>query len=474
MASSTKFISAAIKSIPAKKEALRKAFEYLQSYSACLSSFTLQWKDIEAYIDSVEKSIKTRFKEVELKEIAKEIKKEKVPVEKLEEVSLEATLRAAELKSLCEKMDGKGLRSFINENRKEVAEIRNEIARALQFACNPAKMVLDAMGDFHNSKRDELMGIRHSCIILLESLFLISPEIKNPAKERAMKLAVHWRGSIGLQRGHPLKTVGFLQLLATYGLVSAFDVDELLDLLVIVAPQKQTIDLFKGLDLVEKIPDFLQKLVSKGKQLQAAKFIYNSELMDKFPPIPLLKAYLKESEKAAQEIRKKGNHSAESHNFATGEEIHAVKEVIKFVRGYKLESEFSSMNLEKRISQFEQQKAQREEKKRAAPKSQHQPPNKKHRPSATTAPYVPSPTSSQRAANQQQPQPSGPLVYLIQQQTKPSGGLAGSGMAGTSMPYDCPGTSFLIAPLGFSAHKPLGYSGYTLSGGLSYHPQYDP
>ncbi|XP_077246163.1 truncated FRIGIDA-like protein 1 [Tasmannia lanceolata] len=147
-----------------KKESLRKAFEDLQSHSAALASFTLQWKDLESHLDSIEKSIETRFKETELKENEKEQskvstlpEKEKTPAKKRVKKSpektnefMEATPRP-EIKSLCEKMDGKGLRSFMNKNRKELAEIRNEIVGALRFASDPAKMVLDAMGGFYSS-----------------------------------------------------------------------------------------------------------------------------------------------------------------------------------------------------------------------------------------------------------------------------------------------------------------------------------
>ncbi|XP_077246965.1 FRIGIDA-like protein 1 [Tasmannia lanceolata] len=594
MASSTDFISTAIKSIPAKKESLRKAFEDLQSYSASLSSFTLQWKDIEAYIDSVEKSIKNGFKEVELKEIAKEIKKEKVSVE---EESVEAT-RRAELKSLCEKMDGKGLKSYImNKSRNVIAKIRNEIEGALRFASDPAKMVLDAMDGFYscddlNSKEDKDVGlaaIRRVCIILLERLVLISPEIKNPVKERAMKLALEWKGKISPGGEKLIEIVAFMQILAIFGLVSAFDVEELLELFVFIPWQ---IDLFKALDLAEKVPDFVQKLASMGKQLEAVNFVYAFELVDKFPPGPLLKAYLKESKKVAQEIRKEGKHSATSQSEAIAKEIEALKKVIKSIGEYKLESEFASMNLENRISKLEQKaqnvdkEAQKAAKKRAAmeaptPKPKQQPPKKKPRAAATTTTFVPLPTAPQRAPNQQQPQPGGPSVDWIPPYSGsvapysgsvapysgsvapysgsaapysgsvapysgsaapysvsaapysgsagPYSGMAGpgtpysgsaapysgsaapysgsvapysgsagpySGMAGPGTPYDHAGTSYLGAPLGYSVqcsppkshlypsehllgssvydNKPVGYSGYPLSGGLPYHPTYYP
>ncbi|XP_077211185.1 FRIGIDA-like protein 1 isoform X2 [Tasmannia lanceolata] len=585
MASFTKSISAAIKSIPAKKESLRKAFEDLQSHSTSLSSFTLQWNDIEAHFNSIEKSIETSFKEVELeeKEKEKEKSKEKTPVKKSDEKSIkqkedsiEVTPRP-ELKSLCEKMDGMGLRSFINENRKEIPTLRNEITEAIRLAPDPGKMVLDAMEGFYTSddlnlkgdKDVELAGIRRSCIHLLERLVFISPEIINIHKERAKKLAVEWKRKISPGGDNALEIIGFMQLLVTFGLVSAFDVEELFDLFVFVARRDQVIDLFKALDLAEKVPDFIQKLASMGKQLQAVKFVYAFGLVDKFPPGPLLKAYLKESKKVAQEIRKKGNNSAMSQNEATEKEVAAVKAVIQYVKEHKLETEFSSMNLWNRISQLKRAalagkkriSQQKEDRKHEAPTPPTaQPPNKKPRPAATTTAYVPPPTAPQRA------QPSGPLVDWIPSYSgsaapysgpagpysgsaAPYSGLAGpysgsaapysgpagpysgsaapysgpagpySGSAapysgpagpysGSAAPYSGPaGTysgsagpysgsaSYVGEPLGFGVQNspskshlyssehllgssmydmPLGYSGYSLSGGLSYHPPYYP
>lgn len=38
--------------------------------------------------------------------------------------------------------------------------------------------------------------------------------------------------------------------------------------------------------------DFIQNLITKRKQIEAIKFIYEFGLVDKFPPFPLLRAHL--------------------------------------------------------------------------------------------------------------------------------------------------------------------------------------
>lgn len=57
------------------------------------------------------------------------------------------------------------------------------------------------------------------------------------------------------------------------------------------------------------LADLIQKLISKGKQLLAVKFIFEFELTEKFPPVPLLKSYLKDAKKLATKVRKEGNES---------------------------------------------------------------------------------------------------------------------------------------------------------------------
>lgn len=48
--------------------------------------------------------------------------------------------------------------------------------------------------------------------------------------------------------------------------------------------------------------DMIEELISKGQQLDAVHFTYEVGLVDKFPPVPLLKAYLRDAKKAAASI----------------------------------------------------------------------------------------------------------------------------------------------------------------------------
>lgn len=50
------------------------------------------------------------------------------------------------------------------------------------------------------------------------------------------------------------------------------------------------------------LTDMIEELINKGQHLDAINFAYEAGLQDKFPPIPLLKSFLKDSKKTASSI----------------------------------------------------------------------------------------------------------------------------------------------------------------------------
>lgn len=55
------------------------------------------------------------------------------------------------------------------------------------------------------------------------------------------------------------------------------------------------------------LADMIEELISKGQQVDAVHFTYEVGLVDKFPPVPLLKAYLIDSKKAATSLMEDPN-----------------------------------------------------------------------------------------------------------------------------------------------------------------------
>ncbi|CAN6557734.1 unnamed protein product [Malus baccata var. baccata] len=267
-----------------------------------------------------------------------------------------------ELVAFCERMDAMGLRNYMNESVNNRNTIRGELLGAIRCAKDPAAMVLNAMEGFYcangrnkGDKDPQLFGVRRSAVLLLEVLMGISPNVGSEVRERAKKLALEWKGKLSMDGENPFEALGFLHLVAAYGLQAEFKTDELVDHFVIVARYRQAVELCRKIGLGDKLPDLIQKLVSKGKHLLAVKFISEFGLTNKFPPVPILKSYIKESKKLAKKVCKDG--TRQSMNEATAKESGALKSVIKVIEDLKLESEYPPAFLQKRLEQLEKEKA---------------------------------------------------------------------------------------------------------------------
>lgn len=55
--------------------------------------------------------------------------------------------------------------------------------------------------------------------------------------------------------------------------------------------------------------DMIEELIGRGQQVDAVHFTFEVGLADKFPPVPLLKAFLKDAKKAATSIMEDPNNS---------------------------------------------------------------------------------------------------------------------------------------------------------------------
>ncbi|PKA53612.1 Protein FRIGIDA [Apostasia shenzhenica] len=322
----TSEIQAAIDSIPAKKEDLRKAFEVLQSYSSSFSSFTLKWNDLDGHVSFIEKSIEERFRELEAKvrscvadkpAAAAMVAAERKVVEKEPEIKVQNKVvekepevkSVLELKDFCVRMDGKGLRSYILKNRKLLPEFRDELRLALRAAPNPIMLVLDSLDGFVPSrkvKKKELELIWKTCVHLVQVLHELALEIKASYRERARRFATEWRGKITDGEGNNWFVVlGFLHLVVTFGLVDSFAANDILDVLVLVARRRQIVDMCRSLGFEDKMHDFIDKLKKKGKEVDAVKFVLAFNLSEKHPPASLLESYVNTIKKAAFEQRQK-------------------------------------------------------------------------------------------------------------------------------------------------------------------------
>ncbi|RRT52074.1 hypothetical protein B296_00048507 [Ensete ventricosum] len=174
------------------------------------------------------------------------------------------TEHPSELVKLCEEMDAEGLHKFISDNRKNLSSIREEMPVALRRAANPFSLVLDSLKGFYageilgsDGKKDgNLLGLRRTCLMLMESLEQLLADtvpgslsdkqiITSDIKEKAKVIIKEWKPKLdhlGIEAssGNSLEAHAYLQLLATFDIVSEFDQDEICKLIPAVARRRQT------------------------------------------------------------------------------------------------------------------------------------------------------------------------------------------------------------------------------------------
>ncbi|XAR51332.1 hypothetical protein NMG60_11005932 [Bertholletia excelsa] len=296
-----------------------------------------------------------------------------------------------ELIQFCEQMDAKGLLHYLMENQKNKPAIHGELSVALESATEPGRLVLASLEGFYppddttqeGDKKDAaLLGMRKSCLGLMEAMatllakadpdagHLLNPEIKQQAKT----IADEWKPKLAgagtdAANGNSLETEAFLQLLATFNIVSEFDEEDLCKLVLAVAHQRRAPELCRSLGLTHRMPGVVEALVNGGRQVDAVHFVHAFRLTESFPPVSLLKTYLKDLRRNSQ--GKPGNlgGSSATPNGGNAQELAALRAVIRCVREFKLEADYPLDPLQKRVLQLEKWKP---DKKRSGESGKHQ------------------------------------------------------------------------------------------------------
>ncbi|KZV36206.1 FRIGIDA-like protein 1-like [Dorcoceras hygrometricum] len=500
-----KSIQTALDQVESKKENLRKAFQELQLHSSLLSSFAFTWNDVETYIESTQSDLLQKFSDLQAQESMKIRKPKPVNIYASDPVPARP-----ELKSLCENMDGLGLRKYVLDRPKERNAVRLELADALKHASDPGSLILDALDGFcagsDSVSGPELGALRRACAVLLEEFMRGGFEIGAEVKQRAAAIAAEWKGKMasvsdgdgGDEDEDKKEEMGgldwllYLQLLAAYKLVSdgGYDANELINHVVMIARCRQAVELCQALGLDSRVSDIyvvilpcsvlkfeieqlcswlstdiVQKLIVKGKQLLALKFIFEFELTDEFPPVPLLKAYVNNSEKLAQKVRKSGKGSRQSLNEAATIEINALKAVIKCIEDHGLESQYSKLVLLKRIEKLEKEKGDR---KRIAPVAIPKPQQNLKRPLQNGNKRIRAASGRRIPPKPVVPPPHPSLMHrsgLFPDYTAPYLSSSAGAYAAAAVPYA--GSSAGV--YGLSGAPPLGYNP-TASGSYAIEP----
>nr|GEX54113.1 FRIGIDA-like protein 4a [Tanacetum cinerariifolium] len=393
-------------------------FDDFQRQASLMTSCTLLWKELSDHFESLEEKLMSRSDvikgkiktlEMETEKSLSSLEERETSIEKSVSIAMrkveEAILKAKQsiginqnqnelkenndseeegfynkLKCFCVEMDSCGFWDFICGKKKELDFMREKLPLAFNECVDPAMFVLDAFSEvFPVDKRTDCANgndLGWACVLLLESLVsvLVDPVLGSlrsfvtpRVKKRAVEVAETWKASLeergGVENVKASEVHTFLQHLVTFGIAKDEDFDLYWKLVVGSAWRKQMPKLAVSLGLGDKMPDMIEELISRGQQVDAVHFTQEVGLVDKFPPVPLLKAFLKDAKKAATSIMEDPNNSGRAAHLAARKEQSALKVVIKCIEEYKLEAEFPPENLKKRLEQLEKVKV---EKKRPA------------------------------------------------------------------------------------------------------------
>ncbi|XP_043693472.1 FRIGIDA-like protein 4a isoform X1 [Telopea speciosissima] len=395
-------------------EMFQTSFEDFQRQTSLMTSCTLLWKELSDHFSSLEQDLQKKSEALKKKienldhktkesldvlekrevSIDGNVEQALVVVEELKEAALKAFQNRGEeefddseegmllkLRSFCSEMDSEGFWKFVTAKKKELDKLRAQIPLALSDCIDPPKFVMEAISevfpvDKRVEKSEQSNDLGWACVLLLESLIPVvadpifgnsRPLLPPRVKERAKEIAEAWKESLDQRGGiENVKTPDvhtFLQHLVTFAVVSKRDAELYRKLVIGSAWRKQMPKLAVSLGLGDKMAEMIKELINKGQQVDAVHFTYEVGLTDKFPPVPLLKAYLKDSRKAANSILEDRNNSGRAAQLAGRKEQSALRAVIKCIEEYKLEAEFPPEGLRKRLEQLEKSKA---EKKRPA------------------------------------------------------------------------------------------------------------
>ncbi|KAJ6836503.1 FRIGIDA-like protein 4a [Iris pallida] len=377
------------------------AFAELEKQRELIASCTHLWKELSDHFSSLEKdlqlkadSLKSLRQTLDLstqktldslhrreETIGRSVDAAVSRLETLRRSAAAALLRsnpdddedlASKIKSVCQKLDYEGFLNLIVSRRKEADVLRSSIPASLSECVDPANFVLDAICDVFPVDKRKVKSppdLTWACVLILEGLVpaLEDPElgkerllVTRSVKERARAMAREWkegmegRGGVGSLK--PADVHSFLQHLVTFGVAEKEDRELYRKLVVGYAWRKQMPKLAVSLGLDDFMPGIIEELIGKGQQLDAINFSYEAGLQDKFPPVPLLKSFLEDSQKVTSAVSEDQN-SAQAN--ATRRKQTALRAVIKCIEDRKLEAEFPIEDLQKRLENMEKAKVEK-------------------------------------------------------------------------------------------------------------------
>ncbi|KAM2626003.1 hypothetical protein TB1_032791 [Malus domestica] len=244
-------------------------------------------------------------------------------------------------------IDARTLQGILIEHMKQNHSMQKDMLAALQLSTDPAKLVLDVIqtsfaGYWGRGEVALDETFMSSTINLLEELMRVSPNVGPHEKEDAIKLAYTWEAKMKGNTENSLESLGYLQFLATYGLLYRLKEDEIKKILGMICQHKQALKICQTLGFV---PEFVKKLIERKQLLEAARLICTFKIAEKLPPVPLLKEYVEGARKSCRTMWRKKK-SLDEKEEVVDHLIADLRAVTQCFQDYNLESDYPSKGID--------------------------------------------------------------------------------------------------------------------------------
>uniref|UniRef100_A0A0E0JEX3 FRIGIDA-like protein n=1 Tax=Oryza punctata TaxID=4537 RepID=A0A0E0JEX3_ORYPU len=160
-----------------------------------------------------------------------------------------------------------------------------------------------------------------------------------------------------VEKGGQAEVQIFLQMVAAFGLKDRYDVDFLRRLLVDNGRRRELARIACILGFEDSLRDVIEELIKSGNEIEAIHIAHEAGLLERFPPVPLLKSYIKSLTNKTQVALRSGRHSSSVVEEANNSECNAYKSIIRCVETCQLTSVFNLDGIRKKVARMEKEKA---------------------------------------------------------------------------------------------------------------------
>ncbi|CAN6287596.1 unnamed protein product [Urochloa humidicola] len=234
---------------------------------------------------------------------------------KAKEVSLEqgsqprpGPIEFSDLTAAFASMDVRRLVKLIHTN----VGLSPEFRAAMHHAPDGAALSLLVVESFLHDKTLKTNKVWTNYVGLIRTVPEVVAKLSTESVEHAKRLAKDWKEMIDnpgswMALGNRASW-GLLNFLISYNIVSEFDTKEIFRIFGTIPRKQQRKNhsmLFKGLGLADRIPELMDYLIGNGQHMNVLYLAPFFSLVDKYPPLPLLKGYVKKAKQTVVEISQK-------------------------------------------------------------------------------------------------------------------------------------------------------------------------